>query len=134
VSAAPGMTDYSYGVHFRADDLFGSGEFFAAQLRFSDGKDYTDTALYLSSRAGAFRDWFVYPRMLLEYRQFDSTATTSPSDETRIAPSLRIDYKWSAHATFEFESGYEWDLRSATGPNAFDSQGYFCRFGYRSVF
>ena len=134
VTAAPGMTDYAYGVHFRADDLFGSGGFFAAQLRFADGKDYNDTALYLSTRVAAFGDWFVYPRILMEYRQLASTATTPSSDETRIGPSLRIDYKWSKRATFEFESGYEWDFRSATGPNAFDSQGYFCRFGYRSVF
>jgi hypothetical protein len=50
-----------------------------------------------------------------------------------VLPSLRLDYRFGRHVTFELESGYEWTSRDM-GEAQFDSEGYYVRFGYRSNF
>ena len=71
----------------------------------------------------------VYPRVLGDVREYD----TSGEEQWRVLPSLRLDYRFGRHVTFELESGYEWTSRDM-GEAQFDSEGYYVRFGYRSNF
>lgn len=130
IAATPGRQDVYYALRWRGDEVLGPMSFLSAQLRYADAEDYGSTAMYLSSRFSLFDGHFlVYPRVLGDVREYD----TSGEEQWRVLPSLRLDYRFGRHVTFELESGYEWTSRDM-GEAQFDSEGYYVRFGYRSSF
>ena len=69
----------------------------------------------------------MYPRLRYDYRDYLFTGQT----QTRLLPSLRLEYRRPRLFNLELEVGYEWSRRELSTTDL-DVTGYYVRAGYRS--
>jgi len=129
VAATPARTDIYYMSQFRADDVFGDGSFASVQVRYMDGETADVYTGYLTTRIGITEQLQLYPRVRYDYREYALTEQT----QTRVLPSLRLQYRRARLFNFELEVGYEWTNREMAAADL-ESTGYYVRAGYRSMF
>ena len=124
----------SYGtlyssLQIRSMDLFGPASYSALMLRRADSDSGDTTSLYWDNRFRVGENWRLYPRLRVDYRNFDDSGDTQWS----ARPSMRVDFRYSRAVRFELETGYMWTTRDMATGNL-DITGLFIRAGYRASF
>jgi hypothetical protein len=122
----PHQTLYS-SFQVRSADIFGRGSYSGLMLRVADSDTSDTTSLYWDNRFAFGARWFVYPRVRVDLRNFSQTG----DEQTRVRPTLRVDYRMGRRIRLELESGYEWSTRSQASRDI-DMTGFFIRAGYRA--
>ena len=121
--------DFYYSMQMRANNLFGSASYSGVMVRRIDNDTSSTTSLYWNNRLKVSQSWWIYPRIRIDQRSFD----TSNQDQFTYIPSLRVDYKPSRRLGFEMEIGYQKTTRQ-TRFNDINIEGLFFRLGYRAIF
>ena len=116
-------------LQIRSLDLYGPASYSALMLRRADSDSGDTTSLYWDNRFGLGDNWRLYPRIRVDYRNFDSSGDTQWS----ARPSMRVDFRYSRRIRFELESGYQWTTRDMA-TRSLDITGFFIRAGYRANF
>ena len=129
VAAIPARTDVYYLSQLRVEDLFGAGSFGSLQLRYVDGETSDAVSTYLVSRFMVTDRFRVYPRLRYDVWDYHDTGQS----QTKLLPSLRLEYRWPRVFSLELEVGHDWTRRELVGSDL-ESTGYFVRVGYRSLF
>lgn len=118
--------DFSASAQIRSDDAFGRGNFGAVQVRYYRSRGSRTLSTYFNNRLGLWGDWWLYPRLSVDHRQYDD----GDQSQLRIKPSLRFDYRYSRRFRLELEAGYEWTARDMPAGDV-DMRGLFVVAGYR---
>ena len=111
----------------RSADIFGRGSYSGLMLRIADSDGSDVTSFYWDNRLAFGSRWFLYPRLRVDLRTFSGTS----DEQTRVRPTLRLDYRMGRRIRFELEGGYEWLTREMVTRNL-DMTGFFVRAGYRA--
>jgi hypothetical protein len=129
VTGFPDRQDYYFSTQLRANDLLGKNSYGAVQLRYQFSDNAETSTFMLNSRFAVLSDWFVYPRLMVSQRNYETSSQT----QLRIKPSLRFDYVGFNRFRFEAEVGYDWNT-TETISRDIDMTGLFLRVGYRVRF
>lgn len=122
----PHKTLYS-SFQIRTADIFGRGSYSGLMLRVADSDGSDVTSFYWDNRLAFGSRWFLYPRLRVDLRSFSGTG----DEQTRVRPTLRVDYRMGRRIRFELEGGYEW-LTREMATRDLDMTGFFIRAGYRA--
>lgn len=129
VTGFPDRQDYYVSTQLRANDLMGKNSYGAVQMRYQFSDKAETSTFLLNSRFAVLSDWFVYPRLMVSQRSYETSSQT----QLRIKPSLRVDYVGFNRLRFEAEVGYDWNT-TETFTRDIDMTGLFLRVGYRARF
>jgi len=102
-------------------------------LRLAEDTRYTGMQLSLSNRFAFSRALRFSTRLLADQRDFVDDENGNPGNtQTRLRPSLKLDYRWKRSFEVQFEARYEQTKNSQdTIP---DSNNYLYTFGFRRNF
>lgn len=130
VEALPGTGIESfYNLQLIGSNLLKEGDITIFGLRYSDTSTSKTTSASINERYPLTKAWRVNPRLRIDYRQNQNTAT----DQWTGAPSVLMDYLWRKRYRFEFETGGEWSTRELVDGNE-DVKSYYVYLGYRADF
>lgn len=130
VEALPGTGIESfYNLQLIGSNLLKEGDITIFGLRYSDTSTSKTTSASINERYPLTNAWRVNPRLRVDYRQNEATAT----DQWTGAPSILMDYLWRKRYRFEFETGGEWSTRELVDGNE-DTMSYYVYLGYRADF
>ena len=129
VTGFPDRQDYYLSTQLRANNILGKNSYGAVQMRYQFSDNAETSTLLFNSRFAVLSDWYVYPRLMVSQRNYETSSRT----QFRVKPSLRVDYSGFNRFRLEAEVGYDWNT-TETITRDIDMTGLFLRVGYRARF
>ena len=122
--------EYFYSIQLLGNSLIKKGDLAALGFRYGDTATSDIYSINLNTRYPLTGAWRVNPRLIVDFHQ----GHKDRSDQVKIRPSLRTDYRWSKKLHFEIEGGLEWSSTHTSDQVEDDSLGYLIIAGFRFLF
>ncbi len=127
--AMPANTYRYLSTNLVASSLFKEGDTAILGLRYSSSESTNVYSLNFDTRFPAFRNLRISPRLRLDYREILS----DQSEEWRVTPGLRLQYRWGRKTRLDFEAGRQFARRDLADLDV-DQDSYFVNLGYQLFF
>lgn len=129
VAATPAIeNEYSLNLQMIGTGVLNGDDLSTLGLRYASGSTSENVGLYVTSRMPLNKEWRIYPRMMIDQRQWKNVEQS----EVRLAPSLRFDYRMT-NVQFDAELGGEWVNRELTIGSE-QTRSLFGSIGYHFTF
>lgn len=122
--------EFYYSLQLLGNSLIKQGDLAILRLRYGDTDNFDIYSFDITTRYPVSPVWRINPRLAVDFRQNQD----SSSDQLKIRPSLRTDYRWNKNLQFELEGGVEWSSSRTPGLEDDDSLGLFMIVGFRYRF
>jgi hypothetical protein len=120
--------EYSLNLQMIGTGVLNGDDISTLGMRYASGSTSENIGIYATSRLPLNKEWRIYPRVMLDQRQWKSITQS----ELKLAPSIRVDYRMK-HVQFDAELGAEWVNRELTTGSE-QTQSLFGSIGYHFTF